>query len=88
MGLHTGTAQEVMTPKLLWKLGRVSALGISKDGKNIDSVDLNSDGTVTKNGETLAVDSDKTFTNAAGSVFESKQTQGFLKLAGAHVTPT
>ncbi len=35
MGLHTGTAQEVMTPKLLWKLGRVSALGISKDGKNI-----------------------------------------------------
>ena len=31
----TTTAQEVMTPELLWKLGRVSPLGISKDGKNI-----------------------------------------------------
>ena len=29
------TAQNVMTPELLWKLGRVSVLGISKDGKNI-----------------------------------------------------
>jgi len=28
-------AQNVMTPELLWKLGRVSALGISKDTKNI-----------------------------------------------------
>nr|WP_315163280.1 S9 family peptidase [uncultured Flavobacterium sp.] len=28
-------AQNVMTPELLWKLGRVSPLGISKDGKNI-----------------------------------------------------
>ena len=28
-------AQNVMTPELLWKLGRVSVLGISKDGKNI-----------------------------------------------------
>ena len=28
-------AQNTMTPELLWKLGRVSALGISKDGKNI-----------------------------------------------------
>lgn len=35
MGLQTGTAQNVLTPELLWKLGRVSALGISKDGKNI-----------------------------------------------------
>lgn len=26
-------AQEVMTPELLWKLGRVSAMGISKDKK-------------------------------------------------------
>ena len=31
----TTTAQEVMTPELLWKLGRVSPIGISKDGKNI-----------------------------------------------------
>ncbi|WP_445456600.1 S9 family peptidase [Flavobacterium sp. HNIBRBA15423] len=29
------TAQEIMTPELLWKLGRISPLGISKDGKNI-----------------------------------------------------
>ncbi len=28
-------AQKVMTPELLWKLGRVNGLGISKDGKNI-----------------------------------------------------
>jgi dipeptidyl aminopeptidase/acylaminoacyl peptidase len=28
-------AQNVMTTELLWKLGRVSPLGISKDGKNI-----------------------------------------------------
>ncbi|MDV6169195.1 S9 family peptidase [Flavobacterium sp. DG1-102-2] len=34
MGL-TASAQQVMTPELLWKLGRVSALGITKDGKNI-----------------------------------------------------
>jgi dipeptidyl aminopeptidase/acylaminoacyl peptidase len=30
-----GTAQDKMTPELLWKLGRVSALGISKDGQSI-----------------------------------------------------
>lgn len=35
MGLQTSTAQEVMTPELLWKLGRITALGISKDGKTI-----------------------------------------------------
>ena len=34
MGL-TASAQQVMSPELLWKLGRVSALGITKDGKNI-----------------------------------------------------
>jgi dipeptidyl aminopeptidase/acylaminoacyl peptidase len=28
-------AQNVMSPELLWKLGRVTALGISKDGKNV-----------------------------------------------------
>jgi dipeptidyl aminopeptidase/acylaminoacyl peptidase len=28
-------AQNVMTPELLWKLGRATPLGISKDGKNI-----------------------------------------------------
>ena len=31
----TTMAQNVMTPELLWKLGRVTPLGISKDGKNI-----------------------------------------------------
>jgi dipeptidyl aminopeptidase/acylaminoacyl peptidase len=28
-------AQNVMTPELLWKLGRLTPLGISKDGKNV-----------------------------------------------------
>ena len=28
-------AQNTMSPELLWKLGRVTALGISKDGKNV-----------------------------------------------------
>lgn len=31
----TAGAQNVMTPELLWKLGRITPLGISKDGKNI-----------------------------------------------------
>jgi dipeptidyl aminopeptidase/acylaminoacyl peptidase len=31
----TAGAQNVMTPELLWKLGRISPLGISKDGKNV-----------------------------------------------------
>lgn len=35
MGIQTIAAQEVLTPETLWKLGRVSPLGISKDGKNI-----------------------------------------------------
>lgn len=34
MGL-SASAQQYMTPELLWKLGRVSTLGITKDGKNI-----------------------------------------------------
>ncbi len=34
MSLST-MAQNVMSPELLWKLGRVSALGLSKDGKNV-----------------------------------------------------
>ncbi len=31
----TTLAQNVMTPELLWKLGRITPLGISKDAKNI-----------------------------------------------------
>jgi dipeptidyl aminopeptidase/acylaminoacyl peptidase len=34
MGIST-SAQQVMSPELLWKLERVTPLGISKDGKNI-----------------------------------------------------
>jgi dipeptidyl aminopeptidase/acylaminoacyl peptidase len=34
MGI-AASAQQVLTPETLWKLGRVSALGISKDGKTI-----------------------------------------------------
>ena len=31
----TASAQQVLSPETLWKLGRVSVLGISKDGKSI-----------------------------------------------------
>lgn len=34
MGL-TSTAQETLNPDILWKLGRLSPIGITKDGKNI-----------------------------------------------------
>ncbi|WP_396182988.1 S9 family peptidase [Flavobacterium sp.] len=35
MGASAVSAQQILSPELLWKLGRVSALGISKDGKNV-----------------------------------------------------
>ncbi len=35
MTITAADAQNLMTPELLWKLGRVSGLGISKDGKNV-----------------------------------------------------
>ncbi len=35
MSVNSITAQNVMTPETLWKLGRITPLGISKDGKNI-----------------------------------------------------
>jgi dipeptidyl aminopeptidase/acylaminoacyl peptidase len=31
----SASAQQVLSPELLWKLGRVSVLGISKDGKSV-----------------------------------------------------
>lgn len=35
LSMNSVIAQNVLSPELLWKLNRVSALGISKDGKNI-----------------------------------------------------
>jgi dipeptidyl aminopeptidase/acylaminoacyl peptidase len=35
MSINTLQAQETLSPELLWKLGRVTALGISKDGKRV-----------------------------------------------------
>jgi dipeptidyl aminopeptidase/acylaminoacyl peptidase len=35
MSINAVVAQNVMSPELLWKLGRLSSLGISKDEKNI-----------------------------------------------------
>jgi len=35
MSLSAVEAQNNMTPELLWKLGRVTGLGLSKDGKNV-----------------------------------------------------
>ena len=31
----TASAQQVLSPETLWKIGRVSTIGISKDGKSI-----------------------------------------------------
>ena len=35
MGFQTIEAQKTLTPELMWKLGRISPLGISKDGKKV-----------------------------------------------------
>jgi dipeptidyl aminopeptidase/acylaminoacyl peptidase len=35
MAANAISAQETMTPETLWKLGRVTGLGLSKDGKNV-----------------------------------------------------
>ncbi|WP_374226289.1 hypothetical protein [Flavobacterium davisii] len=35
MSINSGISQNIMTPDLLWKLGRVTPIGLSKDGKNI-----------------------------------------------------
>jgi hypothetical protein len=35
MSVNAVVAQNIMSPELLWKLGRISPLGISKDEKNI-----------------------------------------------------
>lgn len=35
VAISSGSAQEVMTPELLLKLGRVSAIGVTKDQKNL-----------------------------------------------------
>lgn len=35
MGISNAKAQEVLSPELLWKLGRVTPLGISKDNQSI-----------------------------------------------------
>lgn len=34
-GLLSATAQQTMTPEKLWELGRVSAIGLTQDGKNV-----------------------------------------------------
>ena len=35
IGISNAKAQEVLSPELLWKLGRVTPLGISKDNQNV-----------------------------------------------------
>ena len=35
MGISNAKAQEVLSPELLWKLGRLTPLGISKDNQSI-----------------------------------------------------
>src|SRR5699024_3947858 len=44
------------------------------NGEKVDSVALNEDGTVTKDGKTLTENSNKTFKNKFGSTFQPRQT--------------
>src|SRR5690554_3926272 len=44
------------------------------NGEKVDSVTLNEDGSVTKNGKTLSENSAETFTNEHGSTFQPRQT--------------
>src|SRR5699024_4180585 len=46
------------------------------NGEKVDSVALNEDGTVTKDGKTLTENSNKTFKNKFGSTFQPRQTNG------------
>jgi len=46
------------------------------NGEKVDSVTLNEDGSVTKNGKTLSENSAETFTNEHGSTFQPRQTVG------------
>ncbi len=62
-------------------IGVNTTVSTVRNGESVDAVRLNDDGTVTKNGTTLGVNSSKTFTNEYGSVFKPKQTQGsFLSI--------
>ena len=56
--------------------GKSSTVKSQRGDQVIDEVSLNEDGTVTKDGTTLAQNSKSTFTNAAGSTFRSRQTMG------------
>lgn len=59
-----------------------SHIGVNKtfstvvNGEKVDSVTLNEDGSVTKNGKTLSENSAETFTNEYGSTFQPRQTVG------------
>jgi RHS repeat-associated protein len=57
-------------------IGKAATVTSKQGGRILDSVKLNSDGSVTKNNVTLEAGSDGAFVNAAGSSFQPRQTQG------------
>ncbi|MCY1235006.1 RHS repeat-associated core domain protein [compost metagenome] len=57
-------------------IGKAATVTSVQGGKTLDSVKLNSDGSVTKNNVTLEAGNHGAFTNAAGSSFQARQTEG------------
>ncbi|WP_242499274.1 RHS repeat protein [Flavobacterium sp. 140616W15] len=63
-------------------IGEAATVTSKQNGNVLDSVSLNSDGSVTKDGVTIQAGSDGSFTNAAGSSFKSRQTGGSFVSVG------
>ncbi|MFD2892047.1 S9 family peptidase [Flavobacterium chuncheonense] len=91
IGLST-VAQNTMTPELLWKLGRVSPIGISKDGKSVvykvstPSVEENKSNSKyytldLKSGNSIEIEKDK----ATTLVQDKNVTETGLKLSNKEV---
>ena len=57
-------------------IGSTATVKSVQGGKTLDSIKLNSNGSVTKNDVTLEAGSDGAFTNVAGSSFKPRQTSG------------
>ncbi len=57
-------------------IGSTATVKSVQGGKTLDSIKLNSNGSVTKNDVTLEAGSDVAFTNVAGSSFKPRQTSG------------
>lgn len=69
------TAEKLHGGKAIY-VGKEATISSVKNGKIMDKVGLHADGTVTKGGKRLAINSTMRFSNASGSSFQSRQTQG------------